>query len=196
VARAVECRTTGPADRHDEGHTPLAQAVSGSVRTKLRGGRMSDDKSSAWLGGDGSRTPTEPRAASYRVRTSGVCPRCGNPIPVRATGRPARWCSQRCRRAAYEERRAAAAGAIAVDVVETVTTTEHGLDECVRRVQASPVAARKVLTHLTNLLAEDGLRDPKWASTVDSAVILARAVGALRRTSARFPPRGYVKPAW
>jgi hypothetical protein len=69
-------------------------------------------------------------------------------------------------------------------------TTEHGLDECARRVLASPVVVRKVLTHLTKLLAEDGLRDPKWASTVDPAVVLARAVGAGSRTSARFPPRG------
>jgi endogenous inhibitor of DNA gyrase (YacG/DUF329 family) len=125
-----------------------------------------------------------------------VCPRCRSPIPIRATGRPARWCSQRCRRAAYEERRAADAGAIAVEVVETVTTTEHRLDECVRRVQASPVAARKVLTHLTKLLAEDGLHDPKWTSTVDAAVVLARAVGSGARTSAHCHPRGYVKPSW
>lgn len=157
---------------------------------------MSDDKSSAGPGDNGSRAPIEPRAAGYRGITSGLCPRCGRPIPVRPTGRPARWCSQRCRRAAYEERRAAAAGAIAVDVVKTVTTIEHGLDECVKRVQASPVAARKVLTHLTKLLAEGGLRDPKWTSTVDSAVVLARAVGAGRRTPARFPPQGFVKPAW
>jgi endogenous inhibitor of DNA gyrase (YacG/DUF329 family) len=157
---------------------------------------MSVDMSSAGLGDDESRVPNGQRSAGYRTGTSGVCPRCENPIPVRATGRPARWCSQRCRRAAYEERRAAATGAIAVEVVETVTTTEHELDECVRRVQASPVAARKVLTHLTKLLAEDGLRDPRWASTVDSAVILARAVGALRRTTVRFPPRVYVRPGW
>ena len=157
---------------------------------------MSVDKGSAGLGYNGSRTPTEREHAGRRAAISGVCPRCGSPVLVRATGRPARWCSQRCRRAAYEERRAAAAGAIAVEVVETITTTEHGLDECVSRVQASPAAARKVLTHLTKLLTEDGLRDPKWASTVDSAVILARAVGALRRTSARFPPRGYAKPGW
>jgi endogenous inhibitor of DNA gyrase (YacG/DUF329 family) len=157
---------------------------------------MSVDKKAAGLGDNGSRTPTERALVGRRTGTSGVCPRCGGPIPVRATGRPASWCSQRCRRAAYEERRAAAAGAIAVDVVETITTTEHGLDECVRRVQASPVAVRKVLTHLTKLLAEDGLRDPKWASTVDSAVVLARAVGTGSRTAARFPPRGYVKPCW
>ena len=125
-----------------------------------------------------------------------MCPRCGSLIPVRATGRTARWCPQRCRHAAYEERRAAAAGPIAIEVVETVTTVEHGLDECVKRVQASPVAVRKVLTHLTKLLSEDGLRDPKWISTVDSAVVLAHAVGAGSRPSARLPPQGYVKPGW
>jgi endogenous inhibitor of DNA gyrase (YacG/DUF329 family) len=157
---------------------------------------MSVDKSSAGLGDIESRRPTEWGSAGRRAGIAGVCPRCGNPIPVRATGRPARWCSQRCRRAAYGERRAAAAGAIAVEVVETVTTTEHGLDECVSRVQASPVAVRKVLTHLSKLLTGGGLRDPKWGSTVDSAVVLARAVGTGGRTSARFPPRGYVKPGW
>ncbi len=46
------------------------------------------------------------------------CPRCGDslplPPPFPRPGRPLTWCSQRCRRAAYEERRAAARGAIAV----------------------------------------------------------------------------------
>ncbi|PUB32456.1 hypothetical protein C8K30_101982 [Promicromonospora sp. AC04] len=190
--RAEVSGSRGPPD---EGHTPNAQAVSGSVRTKLGSGRMSVDNSSAGLGNNRSPMPTE-REPAGRAGVSGVCPRCGRPISARATGRPARWCSQRCRRAAYEERRAATAGAVAVEVVETVTTTEHGLDECVRRVQVSPVAVRRVLTHLTKLLAEDGLRDPKWASTVDFAVVLARAVGAGCRTSARFPPRENARPGW
>lgn len=38
--------------------------------------------------------------------------------PARGVGRPREWCSQRCRRAAYEERRAAANGAIAIEQVE------------------------------------------------------------------------------
>lgn len=62
--------------------------------------------------------------------------------------------------------------------METVKTTEHGLDECVRRVQGSPVAMKKILAHLTQLVTEDQMRDPKWASTLDSAVVLARATGA------------------
>ncbi|GAA2121927.1 hypothetical protein [Nocardioides bigeumensis] len=53
-------------------------------------------------------------------------------------GRPRKWCSQACRRGAYEERRAAANGAIATQVVERVTVVEHDLDECVKRVLDSP----------------------------------------------------------
>ena len=115
------------------------------------------------------------RPEGHREGTQGLCPRCGNVIPRRPTGRPARWCSQRCRRAAFEERRTATAGAIAVKLVETVTTTEHELDECVRRVQSSPVAVRKVLAHLTKQVQEDRVRDPKWGSVLDSGVLLARA---------------------
>lgn len=138
---------------------------------------MSVDNGSAGLGGKGSDAHTEREPAGHRAVVSGVCPRCGRPVPVRVTGRPASWCSQRCRHVAYEERRAAATGAIAIGVVETVTT-EHGLDECVGRVEASPVAVRKVLTHLTELAAGDHLRDPRWVSTLGSAVLLARAIGA------------------
>jgi hypothetical protein len=125
---------------------------------------MSVEDGSAGVGDVGSHVPAERLPAGYREEAPGACPRCGSSLPVRATGRPARWCSQQCRRAAYEERRAAAAGAIAVAVVETVTTTEHGLDECVRRVQASPVAVRKTITHLTELAAKDRIRDPKWGT--------------------------------
>lgn len=46
------------------------------------------------------------------------CPRCGATIPPKlgGAGRPRVWCSQACRRAAYEERRAARSGAIAVEL--------------------------------------------------------------------------------
>lgn len=63
---------------------------------------------------------------------------CGQQLSKRGTGRPATWCSQACRRAAYEERRAAERGAIAVKVVERVKTTGHDLGECVARVTSSP----------------------------------------------------------
>jgi len=45
-----------------------------------------------------------------------LCPRCGGPVHWSGRGRRAHWCSPACRRAAYEERRPAASGAIAVRI--------------------------------------------------------------------------------
>jgi endogenous inhibitor of DNA gyrase (YacG/DUF329 family) len=115
----------------------------------------------------------------------GLCPRCSAPVPRRRTGRPATWCSQPCRRAAYEERRAAARGAIAVHVVDRVTTQtvekEHGIKDCVGRVLASPVACTMLLEQLlAHLMDERALWDPKWARTVGVAVRLGSALGSMR----------------
>lgn len=107
-----------------------------------------------------------------------ACPRCGGPMPQpRPTGRPARWCSDRCKRAAYEERRAAANGAIGVKIVEWVVEQDaHGVSECAERVMASPVACRRVLDHLAELARAGQLHDPKWDSTVRSLTNLIVAV--------------------
>ena len=60
----------------------------------------------------------------------------------RPTGRPATWCSDRCKRAAYEERRAADNGAIAVRIVEKVTVQDaHDLNECANRAMESRLPA-------------------------------------------------------
>jgi hypothetical protein len=94
--------------------------------------------------------------------------------PPRRTGRPATWCSDRCKRAAYEERRAAANGAIAVKVVEKVLMQDgHDLHECASRVMDSPAACRRVLDHLAALAREGRLTDPKWDATVRSVRNLA-----------------------
>ena len=85
------------------------------------------------------------------------CPRCGGPVHWSGRGRRARWCSQACRRAAYEERRAAATGAIAVRVVQRETTREPSPAECVARVLTSPRACREVLNGLTTLAANGQL---------------------------------------
>lgn len=98
------------------------------------------------------------------VRTGGACPRCGAPLPEQLTGRPRIWCSQRCRRAAYEERRAAANGAIAVRVVNVVQTVgPHDLDQCVRAVAGSPTACRRLLDALAEEARAGRLSsDPRW----------------------------------
>jgi hypothetical protein len=95
----------------------------------------------------------------------------------RSTGRPATWCSDRCKRAAYEERRAAATGAIAVKIVERVIEKDaHDVSDCADRVMASPVACRRVLDHLAELARTDQLSDPKWDSTIRSLTNLIVAV--------------------
>jgi hypothetical protein len=95
----------------------------------------------------------------------------------RPTGRPATWCSDRCKRAAYEERRAAANGAIAVKIVDRVIERDaHGISDCANRVMDSPVACRRVLDHLAELARSGKLRDPKWDATVRSLTKLIAAV--------------------
>jgi hypothetical protein len=96
---------------------------------------------------------------------------------ARPTGRPATWCSDRCKRAAYEERRAAANGAIAVKVVEKVVVQDaHDIGECANRVMESPAACRRVLDHLAEVAKADQLSDPKWDATLRSLTNLIRAV--------------------
>ena len=105
-------------------------------------------------------------AEAGRQITKGTCPRCGQSVPRKAKGRPPIWCSQACRRAAYEERRAASAGAISVEVVEIVETNQHPLSECVDCTIASPVGCRRVIHELARLARDGTLQaDPKWEST-------------------------------
>lgn len=105
--------------------------------------------------------------------------------PTRRTGRPAVWCSDRCKRAAYEERRAAANGAVAVRFVEKVVVEDaHDLHKCADRVMKSPVACRRVLDHLSDMAQSGEFRDPKWDSTVRA---LSSLIAAKTRTSRRFP---------
>ena len=103
---------------------------------------------------------------SGRKVAEGTCPRCGNGTQRKPTGRPPIWCSQACRRAAYEERSAAARGAIALEVVDRVETREHPLSTCVDRTIESPVGCRRVIHELARLAREGTLAtDPKWEST-------------------------------
>lgn len=95
------------------------------------------------------------------------CPRCNAVMSTKQwppkPGRPLLWCSQRCRRAAYEERRAAANGAIAVRVEVAEKVVERTVErvrvetrhapvrpaEAAQIVLGSPRACRTVLEALT-----------------------------------------------
>lgn len=95
--------------------------------------------------------------------TERPCPRCGSTIhevSPRPAGRPRRWCSSRCRRAASEERRAAASGAIAIRAVPV----EVSLDEHVRAVLDSPAATRRVLRDARERSEAGLLNDARWSS--------------------------------
>lgn len=105
------------------------------------------------------------------------CPRCGDTWQPSHRGRPRKWCSPSCRRAAYEERRAAANGAIAVEFVERITAIEHDLDECVTRVLDSPAASRRVLRKLGDpSVLRQLVREPRWAPVRDQALNLTRRI--------------------
>ena len=109
----------------------------------------------------------ELRQENGRKAAGGTCPRCGKGVQRRSTERPPIWCSQACRRAAYEERRAAAGGAIAV--VDRVETHEHPIGTCVDRTLASPAGCRRVVYELARLARERTLQsDPKWDSTYNA----------------------------
>ena len=111
----------------------------------------------------------EKRQENGRTVPGGTCPRCGKPTQKKPTGRPPIWCSQTCRRAAYEERRAAARGAIAVEVVDRLETHEHPIGTCVDRTLASPAGCRRVVYELARLARERTLQsDPRWESTYNA----------------------------
>jgi len=94
-----------------------------------------------------------------------MCPRCRQPFYVPSTprrGRPQQWCSQACRRAGYEERRAAKNGAIAIEYVEKPAPTIT-LDEHVAAVLDSPAACRNVLRSLRDLALAGELDRARWS---------------------------------
>jgi endogenous inhibitor of DNA gyrase (YacG/DUF329 family) len=113
-----------------------------------------------------------------------TCPRCGDEVARNASGRgrPRVWCSQRCRRAAYEERRAAANGAISSEVV--VRRTEPSWDETIARVLASPVASRKVVRELSRRLRDHELSQPQWDGVLAEMLSLGEAARFLYRHDA------------
>lgn len=114
--------------------------------------------------------------------TETTCPRCGQIVtPKPGRGRPPKWCSQACRRAAYEERRAAASGAIAV---RTVTVEKHiapTRDDLVELVLTTPGALRAVVERVERDYSGALITDHRWQER--QAIF-----GAARRIAAGPPP--------
>lgn len=117
------------------------------------------------------------------LRQAHPCPRCGAPVPIKTTGRPAKWCSQKCRRASYEERRAAARGAVAVEVVERVAYVEHDIDHCLAEVLNSPLACRRAVYRWRQMLRDGELRREGWRDLIMPIVGLAYAIDGRPRAT-------------
>lgn len=138
------------------------------------------------------------------VSLGAACPRCDATVPQRLDGerrgRRRVWCSENCRRRAYEERRAARSGAIGIEVrtpdrapevveievevpvyrtqtVEKVVQREPTYDEAVAMVTASPKACARVLQEVAERAWRGELDDPRNASVRDAAVRLVQAFG-------------------
>jgi hypothetical protein len=129
-----------------------------------------------------------------------VCPRCRAQLPASSgKGRPRLWCSQTCRRAAYEERRAARSGAIGLRVERVVERVEKPVwcveyrDRIVERpvpppepaaaaavVLGSPRACRTVLQGLADAVAAGALHRGEHAPTVRAAAHLFAALRTAR----------------
>ena len=92
----------------------------------------------------------------------------------RLPGRPRRWCSEKCRRAASEERRAAAAGAIAIEY----RTIDVPLEDHVKAVLTSPTACRRIVRDLRERLDAGELNDARWSPVAEE----------LERTRPRMRP--------
>jgi hypothetical protein len=98
------------------------------------------------------------------------CPRCGTQTTAKARGRPRPWCSDRCRKLASEEHRAAARGAIGLEIRDWII--ERRIPEVVHRppsitasialLLADVAASKKVL----NTLARRDKRDQLDRATI------------------------------
>lgn len=95
------------------------------------------------------------------------------------------WCSQRCRRADYEERRAAANGAIATETI--VRQIEPPWEAMLERVLDSPVACRKVVRELRRRLDAGELTRPPWDNV--AAEVWALSAVVQQASKPRTAPR-------
>lgn len=92
-----------------------------------------------------------------RREAAARCGWCGGPIEIKSVGRIPKWCSASCRQRAWEQRRAAASGRAAVEVVERVVhmpverirSPRHGewlatLQELAAQLESGRIYAREL----------------------------------------------------
>lgn len=134
----------------------------------------------------------EPTTQKVR-RGPETCTQCRGPMPpVQPTGRIPIYCSDRCRKAAYEDRRLRKPDAFSVKVVETTTTTEvrHPIETCVDNVLASSWEVRKLLVELARRINRDQFSETDWIALEYGFDRLSEALmGRIQRTGGRLGVR-------
>lgn len=105
-----------------------------------------------------------------------TCPWCGTTILVKARGRTPKWCSDTCRHRAWEQKRAAASGRSAVQVVERPVVIQR-----TTRIPAPnpPRGAEwaETLAHLTRLVDSGRIYDRDLGPIAEAAAALHRSLG-------------------
>jgi hypothetical protein len=115
-----------------------------------------------------------------------ACGWCGNPITVAAVGRTPTWCSASCRHRAWETRRAAASGRVAVAVVDRLVQVDRTVTVIERvEVASSPKGGGWVdaLRELARQLDAGTVYDrdlPAVADSVDGVITALRRRPGLR----------------
>lgn len=113
------------------------------------------------------------------------CGWCERLIALRSTGRMPRWCSDTCRHRAWEQRRAAASGRTAVEIIERIVEVEKPV-EVVREVEVEvmPKGARwgEALREFARQLDNGRVYDRDLA---DMEASLLKVIEAFNRRSRR-----------
>jgi hypothetical protein len=96
-------------------------------------------------GARGAASATAAGPGSARRAAATNCGWCNGPITPRASGPIPKWCSDTCRKRAWEQKRAAASGRSAVEIVERVVA--------VPTQQPSPLPRQLAWANLLRVLA-------------------------------------------
>jgi hypothetical protein len=120
---------------------------------------------------------TEPKIERRLPRAPGgtvACGWCGATVTVPNRGRIPKWCSATCRHRAWEQRRAAASGRAAIEVVDRPVEVVRTITKVQRVIVEAPIAvAPQTVDEWAGILAE-------LTDRLDRGRIYDRDVPALR----------------
>ena len=120
---------------------------------------------------------TQPKVERRLPRAPGgtvACGWCGATVTVPNRGRIPKWCSAACRHRAWEQRRAAASGRAAIEVVDRPVEVGRTITKVKTVIVEAPIAVAPQTVHeWSNLLAE-------LTDRLDRGRIYDRDVPALR----------------